>query len=120
MFFDLLEQEAVCTCVGGDIEAPEPAETLEQCSEGDSSLLAPRVVENLKNNLKCRWLLPIQKYAIAVAAKGLDLVACAATGTGKTLAFLSPLVSKCLLHQQLFRPHFAGSHAQVRTYTLLN
>jgi superfamily II DNA/RNA helicase len=37
---------------------------------------------------------PIQKGAIPVALKGSDLVGCAQTGTGKTLAFVIPLLEQ--------------------------
>src|SRR5262245_44555957 len=40
---------------------------------------------------------PIQRQAIPVILSGSDLIGCAATGTGKTAAFLLPLVHKLLL-----------------------
>lgn len=112
-FGELLDQEVTCSVVGGDATPPEPADTLDGCKEGSPPLLDPLVVENLKK-LKCRWLLPIQRYAIPIVAKGHDLLGCAATGCGKTLAFLAPLVSRVIGCGGLFRPHFPGSHAQVR------
>ena len=42
---------------------------------------------------------PIQEQAIPVALKGRDVVGCAKTGTGKTLAFLIPLLD-CYQHPQ--------------------
>ncbi|OEH79553.1 hypothetical protein cyc_03968 [Cyclospora cayetanensis] len=112
-FSELLEQEVSCSVVGGDqASIPEPADTLDSCKDGQRALLDARVVENLKK-MKCRWLLPIQRYAIPIVGKGHDLLGCAATGCGKTLAFLAPLVSRVLSCEGLFRPHFPGSHAQV-------
>src|ERR1044071_8658674 len=39
---------------------------------------------------------PIQKQAIPVVLEGSDLVACAETGTGKTAAFLLPILHKLM------------------------
>lgn len=48
---------------------------------------------------------PIQKEAIPIALEGRDLLASAQTGTGKTLAFVLPLIHRMLNHHQ---PGVAG------------
>ncbi|KAG5492730.1 hypothetical protein JKF63_01310 [Porcisia hertigi] len=41
---------------------------------------------------------PVQRYGIPVALSGSDLMACAQTGSGKTAAFLIPVVQYLLVH----------------------
>lgn len=43
---------------------------------------------------------PIQKQAIPVVLSGSDLIACAETGTGKTAAFLLPIIQKLIDKKQ--------------------
>ncbi|WP_163935121.1 DEAD/DEAH box helicase [Paraferrimonas sp. SM1919] len=57
--------------------------------------LTSQVLANL-NECGYSELTPIQQQAIPVAIKGQDLMACAATGTGKTAAFSLPIIENIL------------------------
>eukprot|EP00397_Hematodinium_sp_SG-2012_P001994 GEMP01002000.1.p1 GENE.GEMP01002000.1~~GEMP01002000.1.p1 ORF type:complete len:1286 (+),score=268.78 GEMP01002000.1:531-4388(+) len=51
---------------------------------------------------------PIQQHTASIIAAGYDLLAAAQTGSGKTIAFLAPILKKIT---QVPRPHIAGSAA---------
>lgn len=55
--------------------------------------LDPRLNEALE---RCNYSspTPVQEQAIPLASEGKDLIVCAATGTGKTAAFLLPVINK--------------------------
>ncbi len=69
-----------------------PFETMNQFSE---LTLSPAIHQNLARNLFTTPT-PVQAQAIPPALTGLDVVATAQTGTGKTLAFLLPIMEKLL------------------------
>lgn len=55
--------------------------------------------EVLKNNIDLAGYevpTPVQKHSVPIAGAGRDLMACAQTGSGKTAAFLFPLITKLL------------------------
>lgn len=59
--------------------------------------------EQLKNNIIAKGYVtptPIQDEAVPAVLEGLDVVGIANTGTGKTAAFLLPLIHKVILNQR--------------------
>ncbi len=61
------------------------------------------IAEQLKNNIAIKGYTaptPIQDEAIPVVLEGRDIVGIANTGTGKTAAFLIPLLNKVILNKQ--------------------
>jgi len=60
-----------------------------------SSGLATVLLENVRR-AKYSVLTPVQKHGLAIIREGRDLMACAQTGSGKTAAFLLPILHKIL------------------------
>lgn len=61
--------------------------------EFDSANLCEVMNENLKLSNYTKPT-PVQKYSIPIVAGGRDLMACAQTGSGKTAAFLVPILNR--------------------------
>jgi len=58
---------------------------------------------------------PVQGAVIPLALAGHDVVACAETGTGKTLAFAAPILQRLLLEQ----PHYGDPAREAYTRALI-
>ena len=61
-----------------------------------SSLADDRLRENVHRRMGFTALTPIQRYAVPLAWAGRDLICSAATGSGKTAAYLIPTVQRLL------------------------
>lgn len=75
--------------------------------------------DSLKNRLAAAKFVtptPVQAQAIPPALEGLDVLATAATGTGKTLSFLVPMIE---IMEQLPAPKTEGKRAPIRALILL-
>lgn len=59
----------------------------------DLGTILPKFVATCLELMQYRVPTPIQKHAIPLAMKGMDLMCCAQTGSGKTAAFLVPVVA---------------------------
>ncbi|XP_076353196.1 LOW QUALITY PROTEIN: uncharacterized protein LOC143248595 [Tachypleus tridentatus] len=79
---------------------------------------APRPVNNfedvgfretiMKNIRRCKYdkPTPVQKYAMPIVKAKRDLMACAQTGSGKTAAFLLPMIQELIDSPDLSNPSF--------------
>jgi len=68
---------------------PKPIESFEKAN------LHPLLLENIRR-AKYKSPTPVQKYGLPVVLSGRDLMGCAQTGSGKTAAFLFPIISQLL------------------------
>jgi ATP-dependent RNA helicase DDX3X len=65
-------------------------------------------------------LTPIQKHAMPIILEGRDLVALAQTGSGKTQAYLVPLIAKLSANQALVPPNVGGGGKATPEYLILS
>ncbi|RDA84688.1 hypothetical protein CP532_2754 [Ophiocordyceps camponoti-leonardi (nom. inval.)] len=79
---------------GGD--APESGEFTEFQQLSDLGV-HPNLLSAIIRDMNYRTMTPVQAKTIPVALKGTDVVAQAKTGTGKTLAFLLPLLQRMIV-----------------------
>lgn len=61
---------------------------------------------------------PVQKHAVPISCAGRDLMGCAQTGSGKTAAFLFPMISQ-LLNTEYTPPPDGGRNRQVFPFGLV-
>jgi len=64
--------------------------------EFNETTLPPQVAANIKLAGFTKPT-PVQRYSIPAGLKGRDLMSCAQTGSGKTAAFLVPIISRLIL-----------------------
>lgn len=65
------------------------------CKSFSDARLRPFVLENIEKS-GYKTPTPVQQNAIPIISAGRDLMACAQTGSGKTAAFLIPIIDKLL------------------------
>ena len=57
--------------------------------------LCSEILKNIEK-MKFELMTPIQKYVLPIITQGNDVIACSQTGSGKTIAFLSPIVNQMM------------------------
>ncbi|XP_028830856.1 putative ATP-dependent RNA helicase DDX4 isoform X3 [Denticeps clupeoides] len=75
-----------------DVSGSNPPQAIMTFEEAD-------LCESLKRNVSKSGYVkptPVQKYGIPIVSAGRDLMACAQTGSGKTAAFLLPILQKLM------------------------
>ncbi len=91
-----LKQQSAAGNNGGSSAAPGTARAGESKIETDISKfpISPELVQRLQTEFKIKNLYPIQAQVFQHVYEGKDLIGKSKTGTGKTLAFLLPLVDR--------------------------
>jgi len=75
-----------------EVRGPNPPKSIETFAELN---LEQSIMKNIELAGYTRPV-PVQKYSIPIALAGRDMMSCAQTGSGKTAAFVLPIVSKLL------------------------
>lgn len=74
-------------------------ESFEEIYSQFKELIPDALVENVR---RCQYTqpTPVQKYSIPVGLCGRDVMCCAQTGSGKTAAFLFPIIGRMMEHHK--------------------
>jgi hypothetical protein len=67
-----------------------------ECSNFDELVCDPILLKNIKD-MQFNSMTPIQKTVIPLISSKSDIMACAQTGSGKTIAFLFPIINRLLI-----------------------
>jgi len=86
-------------------DVPKPMTRFDECTE-----LGEIVLSNLKHE-NFTLPTPVQKHGIPIICAHADCMASAQTGSGKTIAFVAPIVGNLLKDGIIPRPFFAGKMA---------
>ena len=83
-------------------ESAHPAQQFTTFQElADAGLVAPKVIDTIVQRMNIHTMTDIQRLTINEGLDGTDIIAQARTGTGKTLAFLMPIVQRILRDPKL-------------------
>lgn len=87
-----------------DIEPNGAPQELTKFSElAEHGLVSPKVIDTIVNRMNIHTMTDVQRMTINECLDGSDIIAQARTGTGKTLAFLMPIVQRILRDPNLER-----------------
>ena len=76
-----------------EVSGRDPPKQIETWKESNLGSYLERNIEAAKYTKPT----PVQKYSIPIVTKGRDLMGCAQTGSGKTAAFLLPILANLLV-----------------------
>lgn len=99
-----------------DSQANGPLEQLTKFQDlADNGIISPRVIDTIVNQMGIHTMTDVQKLTINECLDGADVIAQAKTGTGKTLAFLMPIVQRILRDPELeYRTRNRASAGDIR------
>uniref|UniRef100_A0A8R1DEU6 RNA helicase n=1 Tax=Caenorhabditis japonica TaxID=281687 RepID=A0A8R1DEU6_CAEJA len=102
MFDKFFDAEVVLTSCGKQSRVPA-------CKRFEDAKLTEKMLSNVTHAGYTRTT-PIQQYSLPIIRDGGDIMACAQTGSGKTAAFLLPIMSKLIDDNDLNTAGEAGCY----------
>lgn len=80
--------------------------------------LNDQLLENIEYN---KYYEPtiVQKYSIPIVLNGRDLMSCAQTGSGKTAAFLLPIIDQLMHAERPVNHRYLGKFKQIQPFALI-
>ncbi|KAK3670274.1 hypothetical protein LTR78_009828 [Recurvomyces mirabilis] len=90
----LLRQQVAAAAEDGDSDAPPQITRFDEL--GTEGIIHPTIVRTLTRNMGMETMTEVQSATINEALGGADIIAQARTGTGKTLAFLLPVLQNII------------------------
>ncbi|KAK8118885.1 uncharacterized protein PG998_003511 [Apiospora kogelbergensis] len=93
----LYSQSAAAARTNDDAGPASKSELITQFADLSKLGVHPRLIQAITEGMKYETMTDVQSKTINAALNGVDLVAQAKTGTGKTLAFLIPLLQRMLI-----------------------
>ncbi|KAI6785132.1 ATP-dependent RNA helicase [Emericellopsis cladophorae] len=104
--------ETAEAAAAADTEAPAADGQVVRFADLDKLNVHPNLITALTKGFRYDTMTPVQAKTINPALKGTDIVAQAKTGTGKTIAFLLPLLQRMLDEDPSLATRSASRHAR--------
>lgn len=115
------EYSDVSNAEAGDFGAEDISHVKREFSKfadlGQAGIIDSRVINTIVTGMGIHTMTEVQRMTINECLDGTDVIAQARTGTGKTLAFLMPIVQRALKDSQVgsagHRPHIGDTRALI-------
>jgi ATP-dependent RNA helicase MSS116, mitochondrial len=92
-----LRQEAAQAHARADFQSDGPPQQLSKFQElADHGIISPKIISTIVDQMGIHTMTDVQRLTINECLDGADVIAQAKTGTGKTIAFLMPIIQRIL------------------------